>query len=119
MNKGNHKKQIREFARSLGLEKKFGRKIFSDGNSMIKYKLKFEESSEEKGYDSLFGVDRYNLTLNTFTKMDIYATNKENAIKIYDKLDDLFDKINEKLGKGNGKENFGRFINGNPHSVKD
>ena len=108
MNKGNHKKQVREFARSLGLEKKFGKKIFSDENSKIEYKLDLGIN------DSRDGTEFF-----AYTLMDIYATNKENAIKIYDNLENLFDKINIKLGKKDDEEVFGRFIEGNPYFSKE
>jgi hypothetical protein len=115
MNKGNHKKQIREFAKGLGLEKRFMRKIFEDENSKIKYKLKIESSFEPIGYDAFLGINRTEETFHTATIMDIYATSADEAIKIYDNLENLFNKIREK----NGEKGLGTFIWGDPHFVKE
>lgn len=106
MNNGNHKKQIREFARGLGLEKRFLRKIFEDENSRIKYKLSSKDPYESTGRIGIFGGEETIHTTISMTEMDIYAKNKEKAMGIYDNLESLFDKIRKK----NGDKGLGVFI---------
>jgi len=94
MNNGNYGKQVKNFGKSLGLEKKFLRRILEDENSMIKYKIKMEISKTR--------VEDWRQTeTNYITKtiLDIYAKDEEKAKFIYNNLKELYQKINEKNGE--------------------
>ena len=94
MNNGNYRKQVKNFARGLGLEKKFLRRVFEDENSIIKYKIKRERTET-----NFLDWPQTKANYVTETIIDIYANHEEKAKFIYRSLEELYKKIEEKNGE--------------------